>query len=124
MYEDYPSGRHLSETVEDFLRRLPPLTTNIRDHGPWIYIANPYSPKGRPQEDQATFVRKGRELLENFSAAKVKIEHSMAGKAKSVIGRKVKIAPKAVEVHSARPCFPQMSRQKPDLKQPILIIAT
>ena len=89
IYEDYPSGRQLSETVETFMKRLPPLTTSIIEYGPWMYIANPYSPRSHAREDQATFVRKGRELLEEFTALKAGIEASMPGKAKIVIGRKV-----------------------------------
>ena len=88
-YEDYPSGRHLSENVENFLRRMPPLSTSIVDYGPWIYIANPFCPKSQPGEDQATFVRRGLQLLKEFTVARVGIERSMPGKAKSVIGRKV-----------------------------------
>ena len=89
IYEDYPSGRQLSETVETFLKRLPPLSTSMIEYGPWIYVANPYSPMSQAREDQATFVRKGRELLEEFTALKAGIEASMPGKAKAVIGRKV-----------------------------------
>lgn len=68
VYEDYPSGRQLSETVETFLKRLPPLSTSIIEYGPWIYVANPYSPRSQALEDQATFVRKGHQLLEEFTA--------------------------------------------------------
>lgn len=89
IYADYPSGRQLSETVETFLKRLPPLCTSIIEYGPWIYVANPYSPRSQFREDQATFVRKGHELLEEFTALKAGIEASMPGKAKTVIGRKV-----------------------------------
>ena len=89
IYKDYPSGRQLSETVETFLKRLPPLCTSIVEYGPWIYVANPYSPRSQVREDQATFVRKGHELLEEFTALKAGIEASMPGKAKTVIGRKV-----------------------------------
>ena len=89
IYEDYTSGRQLSETVETFMKRLPPLTTSMIEYGPWIYIANPYSPRSQPREDQATFVRKGHELLEEFTALKAGIEASMPGKAQTVIGRKV-----------------------------------
>ena len=89
IYEDCPSGRQLSETVETFLKRLPPLCTSIIEYGPWIFVANPYSPRSQAHEDQATFVREGRQLLEEFTALKAGIEVSMPGKAKTVIGRKV-----------------------------------
>ena len=90
-YEDYPSGRHLSETVEAFMKRLPPLSTSIIEYGPWIYIANPYSPRSHAHEDQATFIHKGHQLLEDFTAVKAGIEQSMPGKAKTAIGRKVTV---------------------------------
>ena len=90
-YEDYPSGRHLSETVEAFMKRLPPLSTSIIEYGPWIYIANPYSPRSHVHEDQATFIHKGHQLLEDFTAIKAGIKQSMPGKAKTVIGRKVTV---------------------------------
>ena len=89
IYEDYASGRQLSETVEAFMKRLPPLSTSIIEYGPWIYVANPYFPRNHAREDQATFVRKGHELLKDFTAVKAGIESSMPGKAKTVIGRKV-----------------------------------
>ena len=92
-YEDYPSGRHLSETVEAFLRRLPPLSTSVTDYGPWIYCANPYASKGNGPEDQATLVRRGRQLLKEFTALKAGIEASVPGKSKGVITRQV-ILPK------------------------------
>ena len=90
-YEDYPSGRHLSETVEAFMKCLPPLSTSIIEYGPWIYIANPYFPRSHAHEDQATFIHKGHQLLEDFTAVKAGIEQSMPGKAKTVIGRKVTV---------------------------------
>lgn len=37
-------GRQLSETVDNFLLRLPPATTEISNKVPWIWIANPYEP--------------------------------------------------------------------------------
>ena len=89
MYEDYPSGRHLSETVSEFLARLPPYTTQSTDCGPWIYIANPSYQDNPTSEDLRGFKRRGAELLEEFNIAKTGIEESMAGKAKGAIGRKI-----------------------------------
>lgn len=97
MYEDYLSGRHLSENVEAFLRRLPPLITGIMDYGPWIYCANPYASKGNGPADQATLVRRGRQLLKEFTALKAGIEAYMPGKSKGVVTRQV-IHPKLYPV--------------------------
>lgn len=89
MYEGDSAGRQLSETVTSFLARLPPLTTSVDKHGYWIYIANPRS-KSRPTDaDRAGLMQRGRETLEDFEAAKAGIEASMAGKAKSTIGKKL-----------------------------------
>ncbi len=88
-YDGSPAGRQLSETVASFLSRLPPFSTQINNHGPWIFIANPRS-KSRPtDEDLAGLMCKGQEILEDFSATKAGIEASMAGKAKSTIGKKL-----------------------------------
>ncbi|KIL91795.1 hypothetical protein FAVG1_05412 [Fusarium avenaceum] len=35
----------LTETVDDFLTRLPPKTTDITEDTPWIFICNPYIPR-------------------------------------------------------------------------------
>jgi hypothetical protein len=43
-YKGLPCARQLDETVEQFLRRLPPASTEKSDVVPWIRIANPYTP--------------------------------------------------------------------------------
>lgn len=89
MYEGDSAGRQLSETVASFLSRLPPRATHADNCGHWIYIANPRS-KSRPtDEDRAGFMERGRGILEDFEATRSGIEASMAGKAKSAIGRKL-----------------------------------
>ena len=89
MYEGMSAGRQLSETVTSFLSRLPPLTTPVANHGPWIYVADPHA-KSRPtDEDRAGLIERGQEMLEDFEATRAGIEASMAGKAKSAIGRKL-----------------------------------
>ncbi|KAF5022757.1 hypothetical protein F66182_5172 [Fusarium sp. NRRL 66182] len=35
----------LTETVDEFLARLPPKTTDITEDTPWIFICNPYIPR-------------------------------------------------------------------------------
>lgn len=96
-YEGSSAGRQLSETVASFLSRLPPLTTHVDNHGYWIYISYPRS-KARPtDEDRAGLMAKGRQILEDFEATRAGIEASMAGKAKSTIGRKLTPLRKQVE---------------------------
>ncbi|KAF6815551.1 DNA polymerase ii large subunit-like protein [Colletotrichum sojae] len=45
----------LTETVDDFLARLPPETTEVSDHVPWIFICNPYIPRGDRLTAQSQF---------------------------------------------------------------------
>lgn len=52
-------AKQLGETVEAFLTRLPPDTTDVTASVPWIYVANPYIPR----ED-----RGGQEAPEEFGA--------------------------------------------------------
>ncbi|KAG5948747.1 hypothetical protein E4U53_006164 [Claviceps sorghi] len=61
----------LTETLDDFLHRLPPATTNQTEHVPWIFVCNPFvarEAKGtsdeafmRGNEDEAPF-EGGRQL--------------------------------------------------------------
>jgi len=96
MYENDPSGRQLPETVEAFLQRVPPQTTQLMDHGPWIYIANPYA--SHHTEDRAGFASRGRELLEDYESMAKGIEASMAGKAKGTTTRKLTPLRKQLEL--------------------------
>ena len=88
-YENYPSGRRLSETVPEFLARLPPFTSQIGDHGPWIYISNPSYRDEPTKEDLRGFKQEGGELLREFSSMKAGMEASMSGQISSVVGRKL-----------------------------------
>lgn len=106
-YEGCPSGRQLHESVEEFLERLPPATTPIGLHTPWIYIANPF--RQRPgqdhddlktemkfekedeEEDQgiAAFVRKGGKILEALTRLRHDLEKEFPTKTKGVITKKI-----------------------------------
>ncbi|KAK2613118.1 hypothetical protein N8I77_000047 [Diaporthe amygdali] len=43
-YDGVASARQLTETVDQFLARLPPATTRVTLNCPWIYIWNPFVP--------------------------------------------------------------------------------
>ncbi|OBT65692.1 hypothetical protein VE03_03380 [Pseudogymnoascus sp. 23342-1-I1] len=43
-------GRQLSETVDEFLQRLPPATTGGSEELQWIWISNPYLPLSSTDE--------------------------------------------------------------------------
>lgn len=75
-YEGQVSAKQLSETMADFLSRLPPATTDVTPDIPWIYVANPFIPREggggveeAPAESGAqlnTFIEGGGERLELF----------------------------------------------------------
>lgn len=51
-YAGVPYAWQLTETVDDFLARLPPATTEQNEDVPWIFICNPYIPRlGRRYSD-------------------------------------------------------------------------
>ena len=97
MYEDYPTGRHLSETVSEFLTRLPPRSTPISQNSPWIYIANPWYRDKPTSEDLAGFRQVGHRLLDEYNVKKQKVESSMAGKPKGTITKKLAADRKKLE---------------------------
>ncbi|TFB07531.1 hypothetical protein CCMA1212_000049 [Trichoderma ghanense] len=47
----------LTETVDDFLSRLPPATTDQTPEVPWIFICNPWIPRVHKREGQGQFSR-------------------------------------------------------------------
>ena len=96
-YADDPSARQLSEPVSAFLARLPPLTTQFSNAGPWIWIANPYTPYRPTSADWASFTTAGEELLSAYTAQRLAIETSMAGRPKVIITRKVTPHRRALE---------------------------
>ncbi|RSL39770.1 hypothetical protein CEP53_013816 [Fusarium sp. AF-6] len=44
-YAGVPYAWQLTETVDEFLVRLPPKTTELSQETPWIFICNPYIPR-------------------------------------------------------------------------------
>jgi hypothetical protein len=47
----------LTETVDEFLGRLPPSTTHELKYGPWIFICNPYINRKSKEDAQNQMVR-------------------------------------------------------------------
>ncbi|KAK1826854.1 hypothetical protein QBC39DRAFT_315996 [Podospora conica] len=65
--EGVPGARQLTETVDEFLSRLPPATTDFLTTGlPWLWIANPYLPR-EPQPQIDLFISGGTERLRLLS---------------------------------------------------------
>lgn len=59
-YAGVPYAWQLTETVDDFLSRLPPATTTQAPETPWIYICNPYIPRV-PKSESLNQASKGNE---------------------------------------------------------------
>ncbi|AEO67752.1 1aa27437-0e3f-49f3-828c-21c5fee6622b [Thermothielavioides terrestris] len=77
-YEGEPGARQLSESVDDFLARLPPATTDWRPGLDWIFIANPYEPPG-PGAALDRFMAGGEERLQLLEAFENMVTASSAG---------------------------------------------
>ncbi|KAL1958945.1 hypothetical protein VTO42DRAFT_3498 [Malbranchea cinnamomea] len=69
--------RQATETVAEFLQRLPPSTTKAEDVGPWIRIANRDCDIQCDSKDIACLIETGKKLLGSFAEklAKFQAEH-------------------------------------------------
>lgn len=84
--EGQDDTRQLSESISEFLDRLPPATTPTSKIGPWIWIWNPYfHERGSP--DHAAFVKRGAAILDDLVAKRSQLESENPGKAKGAITR-------------------------------------
>ena len=87
-YEGRMNARQLNESVEDFLKRLPPRTTAVSPECPWIFVANPYR-NPSTDKDVAGFVPAAQKLLAELTQQTKEIETSMKGKAQGAITKKL-----------------------------------
>ena len=76
IYEGKNGARQLSESVPEFLARLPPSTTREEDLHDWIWIANPYLQRDQTKQDIEGFKATAIEVLEKLEAAKADISES------------------------------------------------
>ncbi|MCJ1462783.1 hypothetical protein MMC07_001386 [Pseudocyphellaria aurata] len=88
-HEGDPSGRQLSESIPEFLTRLPPSTTLASAMGPWIWIANPYSDARPLQQDLAGLMDDGTRLLDDCGATMVEKEVALQGRPQSLVARQL-----------------------------------
>lgn len=65
-YRNVPGARQLSESIPDFLARLPPATTDWRPGLDWIWISNPHLPPDDSDSDLAQLREGGAERLALF----------------------------------------------------------
>jgi hypothetical protein len=125
-YEGVGCGRQLWETVEEFLARLPPATTQVSCLIPWIFIANPFrkaptrkgnenikeelGAEGPPDENSqwAQFVVLAGKLLGELTGIRHDIEKNSSGVAQAQVTKAIniqkdkivqKILDTAVELH-------------------------
>lgn len=84
------SYKQLDESIQDFLKRLPPSTTSTNDIGPWIWVYNPSSRYRPLQEDQATLKTEGNRLLSNLTAHRQALELKNPSSPAGTITRKLK----------------------------------
>jgi len=107
LYDGKSYGRQLSETVNEFLERLPPATTQIHGVFPFICVANPYVQhqgcsstgaetliyEGPPDYDGARgdFVTQGRKFLEKLSNLRAQIEKDRSGQSHTIIKSELNI---------------------------------
>jgi hypothetical protein len=59
-YEGCHYAWQLSETIDEFLARLPPATTRASEDVPWIYVCNPYVVR-KPKAEAQNQLSKGNE---------------------------------------------------------------
>lgn len=83
------SGRQLSESIPDFLTRLPPRTTPQSQIGPWIFIANPYTPIHPLSQNLTAFTADGAHVLAELRAAITAKEAELAGRPQSLLARQL-----------------------------------
>ncbi len=88
-HEGDHSGRQLAESIPEFLSRLPPLTTTADKIGPWIWIANPYSPAHPLSQDLGAFTTAGTQILESLSADIAAQETALVGRPQTLLSRQL-----------------------------------
>lgn len=92
------NARDRNESVPEFLSRLPPSTTIEDSIGPWIFVSEPAV--GGEEEDTATLVAKGTELLHEFEdkKANMEAEHDRSGaRTKAGLTRRLKVLRRTLE---------------------------
>lgn len=102
-YEGVPNARQLTETVEEFLQRLPPATTKASSSLPWIFISNPYRKAPMftqradvlgecapsENENREGFIERGQELLQDLRVFRNHIESQKQNASESAVNKAV-----------------------------------
>ncbi|KAJ6031117.1 hypothetical protein N7540_001849 [Penicillium herquei] len=93
----YPHKRGVNESISDFLARLRPSITLVSEAGPWIWVRGKASKslsKSLESRDEASFVKKGTDLLREFDEKEQELRaaHDKSG-AKTTAGLTRKLNP-------------------------------
>lgn len=78
--------RQLSESVSEFLDRLPPATTASSKIGPWIWIWNPYF-RETSDSDLESYLDRCTPMLDDLMARRAQLEAENPGKVKGAVTR-------------------------------------
>ncbi|TQS34140.1 hypothetical protein Golomagni_05490, partial [Golovinomyces magnicellulatus] len=76
-YAGIPYAWQLTETVDDFLRRMPPQTTYSSEEMPWIYICNPFIERVPKSQGKNQFSRGNED--EGPELENSQLDHVLAG---------------------------------------------
>jgi hypothetical protein len=86
--EHLANAKKLGETPSEFLRRVPPLTSQTEDG--WIWVANPYAPRDKKPEDRnGKYIARMRQLLDEYTEKKMKLVEANPNLAPGIITRKL-----------------------------------
>ncbi|KAI9891640.1 MAG: hypothetical protein M1814_002574 [Vezdaea aestivalis] len=85
LLEGNMAAKQLGESVDEFLDRLPPLTSQEATVGPWIWVANPHTSERLLDHDYTGLKEEGGLLLSELKEEKSKLEAMMKGKTKGTI---------------------------------------
>ncbi|PGH11691.1 hypothetical protein AJ79_04714 [Helicocarpus griseus UAMH5409] len=95
-----PAYRQQSETVSQFLTRLPPSTTTAASVGPWIWLIQRARPDPSPhtREDIGNHIGRGAQLLRAFREKTSALRAEYRDQPQSALERKITVERKKLEV--------------------------
>lgn len=95
--------RQPTESVAEFLARLPPSTTTLEDVGPWIFIANRHEHDKTTKANIAKLKSQSAELLDEFEKTleSLQFEQKQQKQTKTVMTRKINAERRKLESNIA-----------------------
>lgn len=92
-FQGSPGAWQQSETIDEFLKRLPVTDPNTADVGPWLWVSRPSAIRSQHERgekaDVKAFCLIGGALLQAFIKQRDKVESESPGKAPTTITRKM-----------------------------------